>query len=207
LRPTSAAAAPAALAEPDPPPVTLSGPRLALVEAIAARQRSQAAVDAAQRPVAVSASLAADAAGAEVELARLQALLHDGRLKIHRDLAEAAELVRELSDFRVEYTPSGSITFNARVGRHDDLVLALAIACWRAYGSGPSDGFYQLVRAQAAALRGLAEPIRTVVGVDLGQSRDPSAIAIVQRVPLSRIEERPGRLRHEPPAGTEWLPQ
>jgi hypothetical protein len=132
-------------------------------------------------------------------ISRLQALLHEGRLKIHRDLAEAAELVRELQDFRVEFTAAGGLTFNARAGKHDDLVLALAIATWRAYGAGPSDGFFQLVRQQAAALRGLAEPLRTVVGVDLGQARDPTAIAVVQRVPATRLEERPDRPRSEPP--------
>jgi hypothetical protein len=121
-------------------------------------------------------------------VSRLQALLHEGRLKIHKDLAEASTLVRELQDFRVEFTAAGSLTFSARNGKHDDLVLALAIATWRAHGSGPSDGFFQLVRQQAAALRGEAEPLRTVVGVDLGQSRDPTAIAVVQRVPASRLE-------------------
>src|SRR5215469_2356128 len=100
-----------------------------------------------------------------VLISRLQALLHQQRLKIHRDLAEAAELVRELQDFRVEFTAAGSITFGARVGRHDDLVLALAIAAWRAHGSGPSDGFYQLVRAQAAALTGVAATLAQA-GID-----------------------------------------
>jgi hypothetical protein len=129
-------------------------------------------------------------------ISRLQALLHEGRLKIHRGLAEAPTLVRELADFRVQYTAAGSLTFNARAGKHDDLVLAVAIACWRAHGSGPGHAMFDLVRAQAAALRGEAEPITTVVGVDLGQSQDPTAIAVVQRVPASRIEERPG---HQPP--------
>jgi hypothetical protein len=91
------------------------------------------------------------------------------------------------------------MTFGARIGRHDDLVLALAIACWRAFGGGPNDGILQLYAERAARLRALAEPLRTVVGVDLGQSRDPTAIAVVQRVPASRIEERPDRPRHEPP--------
>jgi len=126
-------------------------------------------------------------------ISRVQALLHEGRLKIHRDLTEAAELVRELQDFRVEFTAAGSLTFNARAGRHDDLVLALAIAAWRAYGGGPGDGIFQLYQQQAAALGGLAEPLRTVLGVDLGQARDPTAIAVVQRVPAMRIEERPER--------------
>lgn len=62
----------------------------------------------------------------------LQALLHEGRLHIQKDLTEAAELVRELQDFRVKYTENGHLTFNAREGKHDDLVLALAIAVWRA---------------------------------------------------------------------------
>jgi hypothetical protein len=132
-------------------------------------------------------------------ISRLQALLHEGRLKIHRDLAEAPTLVRELQDFRVEFTAGGAITFSARVGKHDDLVLALAIAAWRAFGGGPSDGIFRLYEQQSAALRGEAEPVRTVVGVDLGQSRDPTAIAIVQRVPASRLEERLDRPRHEPP--------
>ena len=64
-------------------------------------------------------------------LPSLQALLHEGRLHIQKDLTEAAELVRELQDFKVRYTESGHLTFNAREGRHDDLVLALAIAVWR----------------------------------------------------------------------------
>lgn len=62
----------------------------------------------------------------------LQALLHEGRLHIQKELPEAAELVRELQDFRVKYTESGHLTFGAREGRHDDMVLALAIAVWRA---------------------------------------------------------------------------
>jgi hypothetical protein len=64
-------------------------------------------------------------------VSRLQALLHEGRLQIQKELPEAAELVRELQDFRVKYTESGHLTFNAREGKHDDLVLALAIAAWR----------------------------------------------------------------------------
>ena len=67
-------------------------------------------------------------------VSRLQALLHEGRLKILRALDEAETLVRELQDFRVEFTAAGHLTFNARSGKHDDLVLALAIAVWRAHG-------------------------------------------------------------------------
>jgi hypothetical protein len=65
-------------------------------------------------------------------VSHLQALLHEGRLQIQKNLTEAETLVRELQDFRVRFSDSGYMTFNAREGKHDDLVLALAIAVWRA---------------------------------------------------------------------------
>jgi hypothetical protein len=114
-------------------------------------------------------------------VSRLQALLHEGRLKIQRELAEAETLVRELQDFRVEFTAAGHLTFNARTGKHDDLVLALAIAVWRAHGGGMAQyGYFESMRWQAMGSKA-PEP-RYYVGVDLGQSRDPTAIAVVRRV-------------------------
>jgi Terminase RNaseH-like domain len=71
-------------------------------------------------------------------VSRIQALLHDGRLKIHKDLPDALALVSELQDFRVNFTETGYATFNARSGKHDDLVLALAIALWHAHGDHSS---------------------------------------------------------------------
>ncbi|WP_152535808.1 hypothetical protein [Bradyrhizobium sp. Ai1a-2] len=70
-------------------------------------------------------------------ISRLQALLHENRLLIQKDLPEAATLVRELSDFRVNYTDTGRMQFGAREGQHDDLVLALAIAVWDASKLSP----------------------------------------------------------------------
>lgn len=65
----------------------------------------------------------------KVELvSNVQALLHAGHLKIARELPEAPTLLRELQDFRVNFTAAGNATFGAREGMHDDLVLALAIA-------------------------------------------------------------------------------
>jgi hypothetical protein len=122
-------------------------------------------------------------------VSRLQALLHEGRLKIQKELSEAETLVRELQDFQVEFTPAGHLTFNARAGKHDDLVLALAIAIWRAYGGGIlSWGLFELARQRAAAL-GVRSAIgpHYFVGVDLGQSRDPTAIAVVRRVNLTDL--------------------
>ena len=63
-------------------------------------------------------------------ISHVQALLHAGHLKIRQDLPEADNLVRELQDFRVNYSASGFMSFNAREGKHDDLVLALAVAVW-----------------------------------------------------------------------------
>ncbi|MCO5215911.1 MAG: hypothetical protein M9950_07115 [Thermomicrobiales bacterium] len=60
-------------------------------------------------------------------VSRLQVLLQSARLKLPRT-PEAALLVDELKDYELEYTPAGNVTFNARSGKHDDLVLALALA-------------------------------------------------------------------------------
>jgi hypothetical protein len=57
-------------------------------------------------------------------------LLHAGKLKIRKDLQEAETLIRELGDFKVNYSANGFMSFSAREGKHDDLVLALAIAIW-----------------------------------------------------------------------------
>ena len=113
-------------------------------------------------------------------VSRLQALLHQGRLKILRELDEAETLVRELQDFRAEHTAAGHLTFNARSGKHDDLVLALAIAVWRAHGGGM--GSWESFQTLRRVMDGTAGEPRYCVGVDLGQSRDPTAIAVVRRV-------------------------
>jgi hypothetical protein len=63
--------------------------------------------------------------------------LHDGRLQIQKDLPEAPVLKVELEDFRASVTDSGRWTFGARAGAHDDLVLALALALWRASRRAP----------------------------------------------------------------------
>jgi hypothetical protein len=117
-------------------------------------------------------------------VSRLQALLHEGRLKIHKDLTDAPVLVRELQDYRTQYTPSGALTFNARTGRHDDLVLALAVAAWRAYRPMLAGwAAYELARRLAGGVDGP----RTVIGLDLGQAVDFTAIAVVRRVPAGTV--------------------
>ncbi len=82
-------------------------------------------------------------------ISRLQALLHDGRLKIHKALADAPALVAELQEFRAEVTNSGYWRFGARSGKHDDLVLAVAIALWRAHGDNQHTGILEYYRRLA----------------------------------------------------------
>ena len=59
-------------------------------------------------------------------------LLEAGELKIPRRLGEAGTLVRELSEVEVRHRPGGVVRMGADgPGEHDDLVIAVALACWR----------------------------------------------------------------------------
>lgn len=59
-----------------------------------------------------------------------EVLLQQGRLRIAADLPHVRTLTEELSSFEVHISAAGRDTYSARVGEHDDLVLALAMACW-----------------------------------------------------------------------------
>jgi hypothetical protein len=63
-------------------------------------------------------------------VSHLQASLHEGTLRINRQLPEAQFLVRELQEFRASISESGYTRYGAREGAHDDLVLSLALAAW-----------------------------------------------------------------------------
>jgi hypothetical protein len=73
-------------------------------------------------------------------VSRLQAALHAKELKLSPQLREAQALRQELSEFRMRHTASGAAVFGAREGRHDDLVLALAVAVWRAQARSRGPG-------------------------------------------------------------------
>jgi hypothetical protein len=61
----------------------------------------------------------------------LQMLLQGRRLQIARGLPQARTLTRELQNFQVRITAAANETFGVwREGQHDDLVLAVALACW-----------------------------------------------------------------------------
>jgi hypothetical protein len=66
-------------------------------------------------------------------IAGLTVTLETGRLKISQRLPEAKTLTKELSNMRVKISSSGHDAYEAwRSGDHDDMVLALALALWRA---------------------------------------------------------------------------
>jgi hypothetical protein len=66
-------------------------------------------------------------------MAGVQVLLERGELRIARKLKEAGPLTRELLDVKYRQIESGRVRMGAEgCGEHDDLVIALALACWRA---------------------------------------------------------------------------
>jgi hypothetical protein len=68
----------------------------------------------------------------------LQVMFEERELQISEKLADAATLVTELMSMRVKISPAGHDSYGAasgaREGPHDDLVLAVALAVWRAKG-------------------------------------------------------------------------
>lgn len=61
----------------------------------------------------------------------LQSLLSSARLTVAAELPLAAALKDEMLNFKVKVTVAGNETFEAwRERDHDDLVLAVALACW-----------------------------------------------------------------------------
>jgi hypothetical protein len=63
----------------------------------------------------------------------LQVLLETGSLRIAAGLREGETFIKELTGMRVRVTAGRREQFGAwREGTHDDLVLAAALACWRA---------------------------------------------------------------------------
>lgn len=64
----------------------------------------------------------------------LDARLHTGELRFAADLTEAGAMANELRDFRRKVSAAGRFSYEARVGQHDDLVLAVAIGLWTIVG-------------------------------------------------------------------------
>jgi hypothetical protein len=63
----------------------------------------------------------------------LQVLLQCGSMQIAAGLKHGPDLVKEMSDMQVRVTLAGNEQYGAwREGTHDDLVFAVALACWSA---------------------------------------------------------------------------
>jgi hypothetical protein len=60
----------------------------------------------------------------------VDAWLHTGVLRFAAALSEAPAMRAELLDFRRSLSAAGRASYAARTGKHDDLVLAVAIGCW-----------------------------------------------------------------------------
>lgn len=72
-------------------------------------------------------------------------LVENLTLKFERgaiSIPDDENLLRELQYFEYELTSSGNIRMNARTGCHDDLVMALALACWQAKDAPVNSGGY-----------------------------------------------------------------
>jgi hypothetical protein len=61
-------------------------------------------------------------------ISTLDAMLHTGTLRFAEALNESAVMREELKDFRRHVGAAGRFSYEARTGKHDDLVLAVAIA-------------------------------------------------------------------------------
>lgn len=67
----------------------------------------------------------------------LLVLFQNGRLRVAEALPQAEVFKSELLSFRVKLTQNAHDTYGAwREGEHDDLVLAVALACWWAERGG-----------------------------------------------------------------------
>ena len=73
-------------------------------------------------------------------LTGLESSLECGELRIARKLPEAERLLKEFENMRMEARVNGRWKMGAEgEGEHDDLVMALSLACWRA--KRPRNGF------------------------------------------------------------------
>jgi len=67
-------------------------------------------------------------------ISALDARLHTGELRFASSLSEADTLRDELRDFRRHISAAGRFSYDARSGKHDDLVLACALALFNFVG-------------------------------------------------------------------------
>jgi hypothetical protein len=62
-------------------------------------------------------------------LSRLSLLFQQSRLRISPYIRFRAELMEEFENFTIKFTANGKSTYSAASGAHDDLIMALCLAC------------------------------------------------------------------------------
>jgi hypothetical protein len=73
-------------------------------------------------------------------------MLETGSLRIAAGLREGETFIKELTGMRVKVSAGRREQFGAwREGTHDDLVLAAALACWRARWAGVGEQRKRLI--------------------------------------------------------------
>jgi hypothetical protein len=93
----------------------------------------------------------------------LQVLLQGGELQIAAGLKYGAALAAEMAAMQVKVTSAGREQYGAwREGTHDDLVFAVALACWgaRKVYPGKREEWWETKEQEA----GVAEMVRKVFG-------------------------------------------
>jgi hypothetical protein len=62
----------------------------------------------------------------------LETALHYGQLKVAPELPDAEVLKNELRDFNRKVSETGHVTYNAKVGKHDDEIIAVCLCLFMA---------------------------------------------------------------------------
>jgi hypothetical protein len=67
-------------------------------------------------------------------IGRLQTLFHTKHLHVSPALKEGPTFVKELQSFAASVSENGALSFSARSGQHDDILLSVAIGCEALHG-------------------------------------------------------------------------
>lgn len=115
-------------------------------------------------------------------VSRLAVAMQQRRLRVSPGLDEADALYKELGAFSVSISESGSDSYGAKTG-HDDLVLAVSYAVWKADARGQGAAFMEYARREGLIGR---REIDTKSSPIFAPSPEP----VVEAVPLLSDAEK-----------------
>jgi hypothetical protein len=69
----------------------------------------------------------------------LVAGLQTEQVVIGRDIEGREDLIREFQDFQAKVTAAGNDKFEAKVGKHDDMIMAISYVAWLPTRPGPGE--------------------------------------------------------------------